>query len=430
MNRFRNPRRSILDLLVAVLGRKAPFEEAFAGDPGIASFDPRDRAFVYNLVATTLRHLGEIDALIDHVLEKPLPQKAAIVRDVLRIGIAQLCFLKTPPHAAVDSSVELLHATPFAFYKGLVNAVLRRLSQEGTKLLRSYDAAHLNTPAWLWESWQHAYGEEICREIALAHLRKAPLDFTFRQGMEDFAAKLDATLLPTRSFRLHTHGSIDALPGYGEGIWWVQDAAAAIPAKLFGNVEDAFVLDLCAAPGGKAAQLADHGARVIAIDRSPSRLGLLHENLARLHLDAQTIEADATDWKPEQPAPFVLLDAPCSATGTIRRHPDIAWQKTPDDIKKLAVIQDALLQSAVAMMADDGILVYAVCSLQPEEAEKRIEALLAKGAPLVRLPIEPDEVGGIGELLTPVGDLRTLPSHLDTLGGMDGFYAARLQKLR
>ena len=430
MNRFRNPRRSILDLLVAVLGRKAPFEEAFAEDPGIASFDPRDRAFVYNFVATTLRHLGEIDALIDHVLEKPLPQKAAIVRDVLRIGIAQLCFLKTPPHAAVDSSVELLHATPFAFYKGLVNAVLRRLSQEGTKLLRSYDAAHLNTPAWLWESWQHAYGEEICREIALAHLRKAPLDFTFRQGMEDFAAKLDATLLPTGSFRLHTHGSIDALPGYGEGIWWVQDAAAAIPAKLFGNVEDAFVLDLCAAPGGKAAQLADHGARVIAIDRSPSRLGLLHENLARLHLDAQTIEADATDWKPEQPAPFVLLDAPCSATGTIRRHPDIAWQKTPDDIKKLAVIQDALLQSAVAMMADDGILVYAVCSLQPEEAEKRIEALLAKGAPLVRLPIEPDEVGGIGELLTPVGDLRTLPSHLDTLGGMDGFYAARLRKLR
>lgn len=430
MNRFRNPRRSILDLLAAVLGRKVPFEEAFAEDPGIASFDSRDRAFVYNLVATTLRHLGEIDTLIDHVLEKPLPRKASVVQDVLRVGIAQLCFLETPPHAAVDSSVELLHNTPFAFYKGLVNAVLRRLSQEGVQLLQSCDAAHLNTPAWLWESWQQAYGEEICRKIALAHLRKAPLDFTFRQGSEGFAAELDATLLPTGSFRLHTHGSIDALPGYGEGIWWVQDAAAAIPAKLFGNVEGAFVLDLCAAPGGKAAQLADHGARVIAIDRSPLRLELLRENLARLHLDAHTIEADATDWKPEQPAPFVLLDAPCSATGTIRRHPDIARQKTPDDIKKLTAIQDALLQSAVGMMADDGILVYVVCSLQPEEAEKRIEALLAKGAPLARLPIEPDEVGGIGELLTPEGDLRTLPSHLETLGGMDGFYAARLRKLR
>ena len=187
--------------------------------------------------------------------------------------------------------------------------------------------------------------------------------------------------------------------------------------------------DLCAAPGGKTAQLADYGARVIAIDRSPLRLELLRKNLARLHLDSQTIEADAADWKPEEPVSFVLLDAPCSATGTIRRHPDIAWQRTPDDIKRLTDIQDALLQSAVEMMADDGILVYSVCSLQPEESEQRIEALLSKNPSVVRLPIKPAEIGGACELLTPAGDLRTLPLHMDTFGGMDGFYAARLRKL-
>ena len=429
MNRFQNPRCFVLDLLAAVLGKKIPFEKAFSEDPRINNFDQRNRSFIYNLVATTLRHLGEIDALINHVLEKPLPRKASFVQNVLRVGVTQLCFLKIPPHAAVNSSVELLYATPFAFYKGLVNAVLRRLSQEGIRLLQSYDAAHLNTPSWLWESWQQAYGRDICHKIALANLRKAPLDFTFRQGSENFATKLCATLLPTGSFRLHTHGPIYELPGYEKGIWWVQDAASAIPAKLFGNVKGALVLDLCAAPGGKTAQLADYGARVIAIDRSPLRLELLRKNLARLHLDSQTIEADAADWKPEEPVSFVLLDAPCSATGTIRRHPDIAWQRTPDDIKRLTDIQDALLQSAVEMMADDGILVYSVCSLQPEESEQRIEALLSKNPSVVRLPIKPAEVGGACELLTPAGDLRTLPLHLDTFGGMDGFYAARLRKL-
>ena len=168
---------------------------------------------------------------------------------------------------------------------------------------------------------------------------------------------------------------------------------------------------------------------MVAIDRSPTRLKLLRENLTRLHLEAQTIAVDATDWQPAQPAPFVLLDAPCSATGTIRRHPDIPWQKTPDDIKKLTDLQDALLRAAVGMTAEGGILVYAVCSLQPEEAEERIEALLTDGAPLARVPIRPEEVGGMDEWLTPAGDLRSLPFHLGPLGGVDGFYAARLRKL-
>ncbi len=435
MNSFPNPRRSALELLDAVLTQKIPLEEAFARDRGTAALEPRDRAFVRNLLGTTLRHLGEIDALIDHALEKPLPDRAALVRQVLRTGIVQLCFLDTPPHAAVDGSVGLLQDTPLASYKGLVNAVLRRLAREGKAKLGDFDAPCLNTPAWLWESWKRTYGEALCRKIALAHLREAPLDLTFREGLghketDALAEKLGATPLPTGSFRLSAHGRVEALPGYDEGVWWVQDAAAAIPARLFGAVQGKNVLDLCAAPGGKAAQLADRGAHVFAVDRSPARLARLRANASRLHLDLEAIEADALRWRPKRPAPFVLLDAPCSATGTLRRHPDIAWQKTPDDIKKLSALQTKLLKAAAAMTAPGGLLVYAVCSLEPQERVAQVETLLASGSSFTREPIAPEEVGGMGELLTPKGDLRTLPSHFEALGGIDGFYAARLRKSR
>ncbi|MEW5704276.1 MAG: transcription antitermination factor NusB [Pseudomonadota bacterium] len=429
MNPFSSPRQAALKFLAATLSGKASFEEAFAKDGEIERFESRDRAFVRNLVATTLRRLGEIDALIDHVLEKPLPAKAATVRHLLRIGIAQLCFLNTPPHAAVHSSVELLDGTVLAAYKGLANAVLRRLAAEGKTLLGSFDTERLNTPDWLWQSWTRAYGEATCRKIAAAHLREAPLDLTFRKGKEGLAEKLGATRLPWGSFRLPGSGRVDELPGYGEGAWWVQDAAAALPAMFLGDVGGTCVLDLCAAPGGKTAQLADRGGRVRAIDRSHARLLRLRQNLSRLRLEAEVVEADATQWRPETPVPFVLLDAPCSATGTIRRHPDILWQKTPADLRKLTALQDALLNAAVAMTAPGGVLVYSVCSLEPEEGKERIEALLAKGAPLERFPIAPAEVGGVEALLTRQGELRTLPLHLESLGGLDGFFAARLRKL-
>ncbi|MBN4016319.1 methyltransferase domain-containing protein [Rhodospirillaceae bacterium AH-315-P19] len=430
MSPFPNSRQCAIELLGAVLARKTPLEEGFANHGGIAGLEPRDRAFVRNLVGTTLRHLGEINTLIDHALEKPLPHKAAPVQHLLQIGITQLCFLDTPPHAAVDQSVALLHATPLASYKGLVNAVLRRLTREGKGLLDSLDAPRLNTPAWLWKSWECAYGKTTCRAIANAHLQEAPLDLTFRKGMEDQAEALGATSLPTGSFRLYTHGRVDALAGYAEGSWWVQDGAAAIPAKLLGDVHGTTVLDLCAAPGGKAAQLADRGAHVLAVDRSRSRLRRVHENFSRLHLSIETIAADATAWRPKNPAAFVLLDPPCSGTGTLRRHPDIAWQKTPDDVKKLCALQARLLKAAAAMTAPGGLLVYAVCSLEQQEGVEQIDALLAGGAPFTRVPIAAGEVGDRSELLTPQGDLRTLPSHFKALGGLDGFYAVRLRKDR
>jgi len=216
------------------------------------------------------------------------------------------------------------------------------------------------------------------------------------------------------------------LPGYAEGAWWVQDATAAIPARLLGDVAGRKVIDLCAAPGGKTSQLAAAGAQVTAIDRSNRRLERLVTNLQRLNLHAEAIVADAVSWRPAARAPFVLLDAPCTATGAIRRHPDVPRLKTPEDVVRLAAVQERLLAAAIDMLEPGGILVYCTCSLEPEEGPAQIAALLARGAPVERRPIEAAEVGGLSVLLTEEGDLRTLPSHLPEFDGIDGFYAARL----
>jgi 16S rRNA (cytosine967-C5)-methyltransferase len=423
-------RSSALDLVGAVLRRKRPLDDAIDDHDTMSALAPRDRGFARLLVATVLRRLGQIDALIAHCLDTPLPPRAALVQDILRLGVAQLLFLRTPPHAGVATSVDLAEQRGFLAHKGLVNAVLRRLSQEGPALVEAQDAALLNTPQWLWRGWCDCYGEPTARAIAQAHLKEAPLDLTLRgRDVETWRQALDAVLLPTGTLRRGGGGPIAALPGYAEGAWWVQDAAAAIPARLLGDIEGARVLDLCAAPGGKTAQLAAAHARVVALDRSPRRLERLNANLARLALEAQTITADATQWRPDSPVPFILLDAPCSATGAIRRHPDVLHLKSPDDVVRLAAVQERLLAAATAMLAPGGTLVYCTCSLEPQEGVDQVEKLLAAGAPLARKPIRPDEVGGFTDWLTPAGDLRTLPCHLAELDGIDGFYAARLVRI-
>ncbi len=422
------PARALaFDVVDAVLRRKRTLEDAIADHPAFDGLAARDRAFARNLAATTIRRLGQIDAMIDHALERPLPKKAAGVPIVLALGLAQILFLRTPPHAAVATSVELAQSLGHGPHKGLVNAVLRRLAREGDALLAAQDAARLNTPDWLWQSWSKAYGEAACRAIAEAHLGEAPLDITARDDPESLAASLDAKLLPTGTLRRAAGGDVARLPGFADGRWWVQDAAAALPAGFFGDVAGRRVIDLCAAPGGKTAQLAARGARVTAVDRSPKRLRRVRENLDRLGLTAELVAADAADWRPEEPADAVLVDAPCSATGTIRRHPDVARLKKPDDVAKLAIVQDRLLKAALAMAAPGGTIVYCACSLQPEEGPERIAALLAGGAAAELLPIGPAEVGGRDELLAD-GALRTLPCHLADLGGIDGFYAARLRR--
>ena len=422
-------RIAALDVFQAVLREQRPLEDQV--DLSTRSLDPRDRGFVRLVVATTLRRLGQIDRVLERCLDSPLPRKLAPVKDILRLGAAQLLFLDTPAHAVVDTAVEITKKGKFGPYAGMVNAVLRRLSREGKDLAAAVDAPRLNTPRWLWQDWVATYGEDVTRAMAEAHLTEAPLDITLRPG-EDSAAwaeRLEAVVLPTGTLRRAAGGSIGALPGFDEGAWWVQDAAAAIPARLLGDVAGLRVADLCAAPGGKTMQLAAAGAEVLAVDRSARRLRRVSENLARLHLTAQVIDADAVKWRPEELVDAVLLDAPCSATGTIRRHPDVPRHKTPNDVETLAATQAALLRSAAEMVKPGGLVVYCVCSLQAAEGPAQIAAALDLGLPFEIVPVTPDEVGGLSELITPDGALRTLPSHLPGQGGLDGFYAARLRRV-
>jgi 16S rRNA (cytosine967-C5)-methyltransferase len=425
------PRAIALDLLDGVLSRRHPLDEALENHPDAARLERRDRAFALNLAATSIRRIGQIDALIGHCLKRPLPDKAAPVRDLLRLGVCQLVFLHTPPHAAVDTAVALARRRGHGAHAALINAVLRRLAREGAALAAAQDAARLNTPEWLWWSWTADYGEDVCRRIAEAHLREPPLDLTLKDetGREALATDLNAQVLPTGTLRIDQRGPVPTLPGFDAGAWWVQDAAAALPARLLGDIRGLSVLDLCAAPGGKTAQLAAAGARVTAIDRAPKRLERLERNLARLELAAKTVAADAADWRPPRPADAVILDVPCSATGTIRRHPDVARLKTPQDVAGLADAQARLLAAAVEMVKPGGLLVYSACSLQPEEGPAHVARLIAAGAPVRRVPIGSEEVGGLGEILDANGDLRSLPCHIADLGGIDGFYGARLRRL-
>jgi len=417
-----------VDLLQAVLRRSRPLDEALAANRDLARLDPRDRAFARLLVATALRRLGQIDAAIDARLERPLPAKRAAVRDILRLGVAQIAFLGTAPHAAVDTSVVLVRRRGQEGLAGLVNAVLRRIAEAAPP--PPGDPEHLNVPDWLWQNWTAAYGEETAAAIARAHLAEAPLDITLKlpDQAAHWAAALEAEILPTGSLRRESGGDPAQLPGFAEGAWWVQDAAAALPVRLLGDMAGRRVADLCAAPGGKTAQLAAAGAKVTAVDISGKRLERLRGNLARLGLDAATVVADAATWLPPEPFDAVLLDAPCTATGTLRRHPDIAWNKGHEDVVRLAGLQDRLLAAALRMVRPGGTLVYATCSLLPEECEQRVATLLAAGAAAERLPVAPQELPRLEAAITTEGDLRTLPCHWPESGGIDGFYGARLRR--
>ena len=429
-------RAAVLTILEAVLRGHRRLDEELAGHTAFAALSARDRAFARLLIATLLRRLGQIDDLIGRCLKRPLKPRLAAVRDLLRLGTAQLVFLGTPAHAALSTTLELARTPRLAGHKGLINAVLRRIAREGAAWLALQDAARLNTPAWLWRTWGAAYGEAGARAIAEAHLPEPPLDLTLKAepggtaDLEGWAARLGARVLPTGTLRLPAGAGRPAgLPGYTDGAWWVQDAAATLPVRLLGQVAGKRVLDLCAAPGGKTAALTAAGARVTAVDHSPARLARLEVNLARLRLSAATVAADIIDWRPAEPAEAVLLDAPCSGTGTIRRRPDIARLKRPQDLAALTGLQDRLLSAAVEMVAPGGLVVFATCSLQPEEGPERISALIAKGAPVERIPLAADEIFGRQELLSPEGDLRSLPCHLAEFGGMDGFFACRLRRV-
>ncbi len=434
-------RRIAADILDGVLHKHRTLDDQLDGagaHPGLKSLADRDRALMRRLVATILRRLGTLGHVLSRLLDRGIPTDAPRAQSALLIGAAQILWMDVPDHAAVDLSVRLVQSDRRAAkYAGLVNAVLRRCAREGEGLIDEVKSQSLDLPPWLMARWNAHYGEATAHQMASAIAHEPSLDLTVKSDTEQWATRLHGETLQTGTVRTLLQGSVTMLPGFTEGHWWVQDAAAALPARLFGDIKGKSVADLCAAPGGKTAQLALSGARVTALDRSPARMARLRDNLGRLALSAEAIVADAPEWPgPSQGSSegfdAVLVDAPCTATGTIRRHPDVAWLRQEADIAALTALQQRLLQKAVTLLRPGGTLVYCTCSLEPEEGEQAIAQLLAGESNLRRAPVASSEVAGLAEIITPEGDLRTLPCHLPhadpKLSGMDGFYAARLVK--
>jgi 16S rRNA (cytosine967-C5)-methyltransferase len=411
-------RRAALDVLTAALARKTGLESALEGR-AMAGLESQDRGFARALAMSTLRHLGPIDRRLDPCLQREPPEA---VRMILRLGAAQLFYLDTPAYAAVDSSVVLAQGAPETRgFKALVNAVLRRLGREGPKPAEPPEFA----PPWLFARWRAAFGEANAVGIAGQIADEPGADLTPRDPADAtaLAEALEAMLLPGGSLRRVGRGRIEEWPGFEEGRWWVQDAAAAVPARLLAAQPGERVLDLCAAPGGKALQLAAAGASVTAVDRSGQRLARLADGLARTGLAAEVVTADAETWDDTRQFDAVLLDAPCTATGTFRRNPDVLWTLRPPDIAKVAVVQSRLLDAAAGRVQPGGRLVYCVCSLEPEEGEAQARSFLKRHPEFATLPAAPGESGAPPASVTSDGWLRLLPQQLE--GGQDGFFVAR-----
>src|SRR5579864_9044482 len=398
-------RRIAADILDGVLHKHRTLDDQLDGagaHPGLKTLSDRDRALMRRLVATILRRLGTLGHVLSRLLDRGIPTDAPRAQSALLIGAAQILWMDVPDHAAVDLSVRLVQSDRRAAkYAGLVNAVLRRCAREGHPLIEEVKAQTLDMPPWLMKRWIAHYGEAAAKAMAHAILHEPSLDLTVKSDPAQWATRLHGEQLPTGTVRTLLQGSVTMLPGFSEGQWWVQDAAAALPVRLFGEVRGRKIVDLCAAPGGKTAQLAHGGAEVIAIDRSPARMARLRDNLRRLSLDATCIVAESGEWlgqHQEEGFDGVLIDAPCTATGTIRRHPDIGWLRQESDIAPLAAAQKRLLRQAIAALKPKGTLVYCTCSLEPEEGEQAIADLLKSEASMQRLPIEASEVAGLSEI--------------------------------
>lgn len=412
-------RRAALDLLTAALSRRAGLEEADAA-PGLAGLEPRDRAFARALVLAALRRLGPLDRALEARIPRPPPE---VVKNILRLGAAQALVLGAPPHAAVSASVDLAQSLPAARrFKGLVNAVLRGLVREPPDLANPEALA----PDWLLARWSAAFGRPAALSTASVIAQEPDTDLTLRGEPGPLVEALGLSPVAADTWRTARRGEVPAWEGFAAGQWWVQDASAAVPARLLRPRPGQEVLDLCAAPGGKTLQLAAAGARVTALDRSPARLRRVRENLDRTGLSAEIIPADAAAWDDPRDFDAVLLDAPCSATGTFRRNPDVLWAVKPGDIAALAAAQSRLLDAAARRVRPGGRLVYCVCSLETEEGEGQVAGFLRRHPDFALDPVAPGEGGAPVESRRPDGTLRILPGHRE--GGTDGFFIARFAR--
>ncbi len=427
------PGSDVRSLAVALyrgcLDRKITVEDAIEGDPRARELPARDRALLANILLTCFRHKGESEAVLKRLLDKPLPRKSGATMDILVLGVAQLLFLDMPPHAVIDLSVRAAKADRNALhFAGVVNAVLRKVAASGSGLLEGLDAAKLNTPGWLWDRWTAAYGGEAARLIGRAHASRPALDISVKNRPEHWQTVLGATPLPNGQLRLPAdHAPVPELPGFRDGEWWVQDAAATIPVGLLGEIEGRNVLDLCAAPGGKTLQMAASGARVTAVDMSDARLRRLRANLARTGLEAELRTEDMLSSTLQGEWDAVLLDAPCSATGTIRRHPELPHLRQENQIKELSGLQRQMLSKAGSLVKPGGTLVYCTCSLEPEEGEAQLRWFQGWNSEFeavpAALPWLPQHA------ISPKGWVRTLPfMGLGDAQGMDGFFAAALRR--
>ncbi|MBN9035983.1 MAG: RsmB/NOP family class I SAM-dependent RNA methyltransferase [Rhizobiales bacterium] len=430
-------RRTATRLLAAVIDAKTPLDALIDnehGHPQYLALDGRDRALVRAILLTALRHRNAIAALIAARLERPLPANAHALAHILHVAAAQMLFLDVPESAAVDLAVAQAKSDPrTARFAGLVNAVLREIGRRKERALPAVLERTVDAPDWFAQRLEDAYGAEKAARILSMHRLEAPTDFTVKSDPEGWAARFSGIVLPNGSVRVaRLPAPVPELPGFAEGQWWVQDFSASLPATLFGDVAGLRVADLCAAPGGKTAQLAAAGANVTAVDASRSRLKRLAQNLERLGLRAEIVEADLLAWTPAEPFDAVLLDAPCSSTGTVRRHPDVPWTKSPADIDKLADLQRRLLDRAVTLVRTGGRIVFSNCSLDPAEGEALAAAFLADRKDVVLDPLGAADGPALAPFVDSAGMLRTTPADLDlgdpALSGCDGFFAMRLRR--
>lgn len=433
-NKSLSARETAVRTFMAVTLKKRPFDVALDDMASKANLNARDRAFVLNLLMLSLRRYGSLKALLGSLLSSSLPKNATWTEAALITGLTQILLMRTADHAAVNETVTLIKNLPGKEkgFSGLVNAVLRRAVREQETLLEKLNSTpEKDLPEWLFKSWSASYGKKTAVAIAQALQDTPPLDISLKpeEDKTAWAEKLDAEILPTGSLRREIT-DVTALEGYSDGVWWVQDMAAAIPVKLLGNIQGKHVLDLCAAPGGKTMQVAASGARVTSVDRSKNRLKRLEANLSRTNLNADVHIADAASFTPKTPVDRILLDAPCSATGTLRRNPDVIWTKAPEDVAKLAALQSRILDHAYSLLPQGGTMVYCVCSIEESEGKTQIANFLDRTKTAERTSIQAEEIGGLESLITADGDLLCLPSIMADKGGMDGFYAARIKKLK
>ena len=431
-------RKAAAKLLAVVIETATPLDgltDNDNGHPQYLALDLRDRSLVRAILTTALRYRVTIASLLALRLEKPLPPKATALMHILHVAAAQILFLDIPDSAAVDLAVTHAKSDPRTTrFSGLVNGVLRSLARSKQTELAAMLERTSDAPAWFADRLTAAYGTDKARAIMAAHRVEAPVDFTVKSDPAHWAEQLGGIVLPTGTVRVEKlAGNVVDLPGFAEGHWWVQDAAASLPARLFGNLAGLKVADLCAAPGGKTAQLVLAGAEVTAIDASKNRLARLGQNLERLGLAATLLQADILDFRPQEQFDAILLDAPCSSTGTVRRHPDVPWTKSPADIEKLAALQAKMLAASVAMVRPGGRIVFSNCSLDPLEGEDLYAGFLAGTPGVAHDPVSPGEIEGIDGFLTGQGTLRTTPDAMDLgapgISGLDGFFAARLSRL-